>query len=1228
MADKLTREIVIEIVEKGSDKAVTSIKALAKSLENTSTNSKSAASGIKGLDDELQKIIGSAKEAAGALDRMGNNKGLRNLGNSTKDVVDAIEHLTGELQSFRTDFRTTMENMSRQSKTMENNVIRSMEDVGDSMFNMGRRSRRAGSDLDQAARDAARAARGIGDTSGAARGATRDFAALASIAGPLPRLYAMFASNVWVLKQAFEKLKLGDEINKMEDLGRAMGKITGTPTQVLAASLRSATGEAISFENAMKKATKASTLGITATELADLGVVAQRSAAAGFTSMDDALERVIKGVSKMDVASLEGAGIIINLNQAYTDYANKLNAVNGALSLNSQNLTGAQKKQAVMEAVLKKSNDTLGKLDAAINTSPWDRFGANIDGATSKMQQFISSALEPTIEDLNRLMYAGNKMKTFSNNFKGLADNVRGMDMTKDPDVYIKTTSEAIKQQQELSEAIEKTRKVNKSASEEFAKIQNEHNNLRMQAGTASFLDSGSRGIATVGAEYATLQTKVSDTTKDLNEMNKTIDELDKTMRTLHTQAIGTVMEKMYEFKEVDFGDGVVRSLWQVKDEFKSILPEVASLTETSKAGAESIGAAFRDLSNTNNVVQAQKNIEDQLRSIDILTGLMGDKWIDLASKIGLTEQAVKRLKNQQDLLAEATLVYDYNGSVALKNAQAQYDLAVKTKDAKKVGALAKKQEADLLEREIAYQQKLLKDAQSAGTSTDQFQLRINQLEKQKLDALTSSLTKTGAPKAVKTEKTIKDLTEKINLVNNRTMNDQEYQLAIKKVELNLNKQDMEQYKGKKDKQNEYNQALLNEAQILRDIRALRKSDMMKAADMQASLVDGLFGNKSTSTDLDQIQHEIAQKSIAIQMEVVSSIASGTAMSTEKIRELNNELTIAQDKMDQISKDRIRGFDNTDSNLLSGTYGSTRGMEGDSKDQQEMINNQQGYADALSNLQALNSEATSVATNLGNVMNAVMMYADGALDATSTAAAGMQLLSSVFAYTTKQQTSAIDMAIKAEQERDGKSEESKSKIKKMEAEKLKIQQDAAKKQILIQTAVAVMQAANAVPYPWSIPLMVAAAAAGAMAYSQASNPTSPSMDTGGGDTGYLKLGERDKSIDVSQNANGGELSYLRGEKGVGSAQNFIPRAEGGPTLPGVGYIMGEHGVEVNTPSQSGYITPNDQLSGGNSRGVSNTFHISTMDADSFRDFLAKNKDILTGTVESTLNEGGGSLYRN
>ncbi len=68
-----------------------------------------------------------------------------------------------------------------------------------------------------------------------------------------------------------------------------------------------------------------------------------------------------------------------------------------------------------------------------------------------------------------------------------------------------------------------------------------------------------------------------------------------------------------------------------------------------------------------------------------------------------------------------------------------------------------------------------------------------------------------------------------------------------------------------------------------------------------------------------------------------------------------------------------------------------------------------------------------------------------------------------------------------------------------------------------------MQAATAVPYPFSIPLMVAAGLAGALALAQASSGMSSIADSGADTTQYLTLGERQKNVDVSMQASSGEF---------------------------------------------------------------------------------------------------------
>lgn len=350
---------------------------------------------------------------------------------------------------------------------------------------------------------------------------------------------------------------------------------------------------------------------------------------------------------------------------------------------------------------------------------------------------------------------------------------------------------------------------------------------------------------------------------------------------------------------------------------------------------------------------------------------------------------------------------------------------------------------------------------------------------------------------------------------------------------------------------------------------------------------------------------------------------------TEEELKYRNEIYKTAAALEQLRKQRESQMQQQVGSSVGAVYTPTTGLSGEDKDFADMQNRMASYDQAISKLSELNSEATAVAQSMGNLTNAMIQFSQGSLDTTSMIASGMQTVASMIQYSTSQQVSAIDQAIAAEQKRDGKSEASKAKLKKLEAEKLKIQQDAAKKQIIIQTAVAVMQAATAVPYPFSIPLMVAAGLAGALALAQASSASGMSSiaDSGADTTSYLTLGERQKNIDVSMSANAGELSYIRGDQGIGSANSFVPRAEGGNMYPGVSYQMGEHGTEVVTPMVPMKATPNDELktSSNSTSGRPIILNISAMDAASFREFASSNSSALRDAVELALNENGASL---
>lgn len=265
----------------------------------------------------------------------------------------------------------------------------------------------------------------------------------------------------------------------------------------------------------------------------------------------------------------------------------------------------------------------------------------------------------------------------------------------------------------------------------------------------------------------------------------------------------------------------------------------------------------------------------------------------------------------------------------------------------------------------------------------------------------------------------------------------------------------------------------------------------------------------------------------------------------------------------------------------------------------------------------LNSSLTTLAGSFNKV-------GESSLTATQMTSMGLQAFQGMLQYTSNQAMQTIDAQINAEKTRDGKSKESVQKIKALEAKKIKEQQKSAKQQILISTAVATMNAAaNPWPVP-AIPLMAAAALAGGLALSQASSATSNQMSGASKDPNIsLTMGKRSSDVDVSQRASAGELSYLRGERGAGSASSFTPRAAGGVSGPGTSMLVGENGPEIVTPTTNLETNNMNDSSGTPSQGSSQPvqFNISAIDAQSFLD---RAPEIFTA-VETEANTRGFSL---
>lgn len=1220
MTDKLIRELLIDVKQKGATRTAKSIENVSDALENAAAASELTNEQLGKMPRTLYSIERAADRAAKSLTKMQASRGMAGITKSIDGIGDKLDYLAIQLIEVTDKLEIGFDGVSRSVKTMGNDVAAATEKVQDRLYDTNRALGGTARGFNDTAGAAGRASRAIGNTSGSARGATRDFAAMAKIGGSLPIMYAALASNIFVLQSAFEQLKLGDQLNRLEKFGVIVGTQTGTPVQTLARSLQEAAGYAISFEEAMRQASSASAYGFDAEQLNKFGLVARRAAAVLGVDMTDALNRVIKGVSKQEIELLDELGVTIRLNDAYADYVKQLNAANTGITYNVNSLTTFQKQQAYANAVIAESTKRFGYLDEVLRATPWEQFAANADAALRKIQQAAAKYLGPVIDAINTVFYTS-QASISAEAARAQEKTNRQIDPTNVGAVALSLAASEEGYNKALDMYKESLDKRNKLKSEFDKRMEQADFYTKLairQVGEGIPIGLAAAGAseankqfvaetAAMGLQVTRLGKEVEDSTENLNAWKSAY------------QAAGAAAAKASpEFQKqinlqrdttdpgavYDFNSTVLKGLTEQQKAYNQTKKTASDLANDIQNVAQNTDTAAKTSAT---LADAIKNIE----SLSLGTGKSADEYV---KNLNLGYNTLSEMKTASQALSEYVKLTGNETKNQLAVQQKIADVYNQTKDKEKAQEAGRRLELQQLEEQEAALRRVLQTNQ--GNKAIEKEIEKIQLEKLKL-----------TNQGMEAQKKVKDYTDKIlgvdreiALLNNRTMTDTQYRLAQLNLELTVEKEKYEWYTKQADKQKEAEQSRRAQAQIEREIWKFRQDQIASMAAGREEEQQRQFTAKPLMGNAERLQE---------QLKLYEDLKQKTLGNAAAQAEYNKKIAETRAQLAGLRAQRNAEMQASVGSSLGAVYTPTTGLSGEDKDFADMGNRMASYDQAISKLSELNSEATAVAQSMGNLTNAMIQFSMKSLDTTSTIAAGMQAVSSVIQYSSSQQVSAIDQAIAAEQKRDGKSEASKAKLKKLEAEKLKIQQDAAKKQIIIQTAVAVMQAATAVPYPFSIPLMVAAGLAGALALAQASSASGMSSiaDSGADTTSYLTLGERQKNIDVSMSANAGELSYIRGDKGIGGANSFVPRAEGGNMYPGVSYQMGEHGTEVVTPMVPMKATPNDELktSSNSTSGRPIILNISAMDAASFREFASSNSGALRDAVELALNENGASL---
>ncbi|XAI98081.1 tail fiber protein [Escherichia phage YJin-2024a] len=1220
MTDKLIRELLIDVKQKGATRTAKSIENVSDALENAAAASELTNEQLGKMPKTLYSIERAADRAAKSLTKMQASRGMAGITKSINDIGDKLDYLAIQLIEITDKLEMGFDGVSRSVKAMGNDVAAATEKVQDRLYDTNRALGGTTRGFNDTAGAAGRASRALGNTSGSARGATRNFAAMAKIGGGLPMLYAGIASNLYVLQAAFEQLKIGDQLNRLEQFGVIVGAQTGTPVQSLARSLQEATGYAISFEEAMRQASTASAYGFDAEQLSKFGLVARRAAAVLGVDMTDALNRVIKGVSKQEIELLDELGITIRLNDAYADYVKQLNAANTGITYNINSLTTFQRQQAYANAIITESTKQLGYLDEVLKLTPWELFAANANSALRKVQQAAAKYLGPMMDYINTIFYISQASIS--------AEAARAQEKTNkliDPSNVGAVALSLSASEEGYNKALGMYRE----SLDKRNKLKAEYDKRMGQADfyTRLAINQVSKGdpvdLLTIGASEANkqfvaetaamglqverLDKEVADSTENLNAWKSAFQTAGAAVakanpefqKQINLQKDATDPDAVYDFNSAAL---------------KGLVEQQKAYNQTKKTSGD-LANDFQNIAmSTDTAAKTSATFEDVIRNVESLSAGTGKSADEYVKNLNLGFNTLSEMKTASQALSEYVKLTGNETKNQLAVQQKIADVYNQTKDKEKAQEAGRRLELQQLEEQEAALRRVLQTNQ--GNKAVEKEIEKVQLEKLKL-----------TNQGMEAQKKVKDLTDKIlgideeiALLNNRTMTDTQYRLEQLNLELEIEKKKTELYAKQENSQAKIEQSRRAQAQIRRE-----KWEAEKQA--AASLVSGLMDDLEVS----QTQRNVTGQSqiLTERLSILQQQLELSKGNTEEEIKYRNEIYKTSAALEQLKKQREDQTYKSVISSLGGTFTPTTGLSGADKEFADFENRMSMYDQAIAKMSEVDSASTALANSIGNFSLAVVANAQDSLDSITTISAGMQMVGQMMAYSANQQISAIDQAIAAEQKRDGKSEESKAKIKKLEAEKTKIQQREAKKQIIISTAVAMMNAAATRPFlPLGLTMMATAAAAGALSLAAASSASSiPSVDSGASTTSYLTLGERQKNIDVSMSANAGELSYIRGDKGIGGANSFVPRAEGGNMYPGVSYQMGEHGTEVVTPMVPMKATPNDELktSSNSTSGRPIILNISAMDAASFREFASSNSGALRDAVELALNENGASL---
>ena len=219
-------------------------------------------------------------------------------------------------------------------------------------------------------------------------------------AGGLVRAYALLAANVFALTAAFGILSRSAEIDTLTKSIVQLEIVSGKSIRGVARDLQEASGFGMSFAESMRSVSLATSAGFGGDKIVELGKVAKNAAVSLGRNVPDALDRIFRGVIKVEPELLDEIGLFVRVNEASAKYASALGKAAG-------DLTEFEKRQAFMNEALEQGTAKFAAFED-IQIDPFAELSTVFADMSQSILEFLLPALEGVVGFLtqNKAVFA------------------------------------------------------------------------------------------------------------------------------------------------------------------------------------------------------------------------------------------------------------------------------------------------------------------------------------------------------------------------------------------------------------------------------------------------------------------------------------------------------------------------------------------------------------------------------------------------------------------------------------------------------------------------------------------------------------------------------------------------------------------------------------------------------------------------------------------------------